>query len=434
MIEDMPSIAYTARQRIYSIANKFVFITTFSIGAIGIIFLKSYGVRQLYVTLFPVTCMIAYLLFILSFSKYSTSEERAGDSLYYLGLLYTLVSLACVLYQFTYHATTAEIFVQNFGIALSTTILGLAARVVLMHLHPDNLISEQTARQAYIRALQVLRDELTSVVVDMQTFRRSVMQSTSEATLELSEHIRKSLLENVENFSLSLSAVLKGLDTAINTHFKSFEEIAADSGLKLSQMITGFKDNLGKALTEVVASVESSRDTTKQLNRSAKNVVAAAEKLFGKISEIEAPSDVLTKKLDEVLTGLSEGAKSNLTINKEIAGTHQQLVKGLTEAVSTLENLGAHLAVLTAAGPDFQKLSSAVSETSTLLSSFTDTIKAHSAQLARLPDEFKQDIAVVSRLRIDLEKEVAKSRQAISTIQSSLSQLVSVIVEKLKND
>lgn len=434
MIDNLRPITFTARQKIYSVVNRFLFLGTFLIGAMGIVFLKSYDVPQSYVTLLPVVCMITYLLFILSFSKYSTSEERAGDSLYYLGLLYTLVSLAHILYQFTYQGTTTEIFVQNFGIALATTILGLALRVVLIHMHPDYSSSEQEARRAYVNALQAFRDELNFTVVDMQTFRRSIMQSTSEATQELSELVKKVLLENVENFSMSLSAILKGLDTAISTHFKSFEEVAVDSGLKLGQMITEFKNRVENSVTEIVNSVEASKEATKQFSKSIRNVVAAAEKLFAKISEIEAPSDILSTKLDGILTTLTEGANENVAINKAAALTNKEVGKGLAETLSVVENLTTRLTALTTAGADLQKLNAAVSETTALLLSFKESVEANSTQLARLPENFKQDLDIIGRLRIDLEREIAKSRQAISTIQSSLTQLVSVVVEKLRNE
>jgi len=55
---------------------------------------------------------------------------QAGDDVYYLGLLYTLISLAVSLYRFNTEGQTDDI-ISNFGIAISSTICGLAGRILL---------------------------------------------------------------------------------------------------------------------------------------------------------------------------------------------------------------------------------------------------------------------------------------------------------------
>ena len=50
--------------------------------------------------------------------------DVAGDNMYYLGFLYTLSSLAVAI-----TISEAEQILANFGVAISSTILGIAARV-----------------------------------------------------------------------------------------------------------------------------------------------------------------------------------------------------------------------------------------------------------------------------------------------------------------
>ena len=70
-------------------------------------------------------------LFVISVRETEVGSEAKGDSIYYLGLLFTFGALVAALIAFDWEsgATSTAGVIRNFGIALLTTIAGLAWRV-----------------------------------------------------------------------------------------------------------------------------------------------------------------------------------------------------------------------------------------------------------------------------------------------------------------
>jgi len=104
-------------------ASAVVFLAFVAIGCVYIVIAKLVGIGPFYVTFVPVGTMLAYALLIYSARGLRLRDDQSGDNLYYMGFLFTLTSLGVSLYQFT-AARAAEEIVQNFGIAIGSTIAG----------------------------------------------------------------------------------------------------------------------------------------------------------------------------------------------------------------------------------------------------------------------------------------------------------------------
>ena len=98
------------------------------VGAAYILWAKLGGVSAVRVIVVPLGLMVLYTLALGLARYFRLRDDQAGDNLYYLGFLYTLTSLGASLWQFSVEAG-AEGIVTNFGIAISSTILGVALRV-----------------------------------------------------------------------------------------------------------------------------------------------------------------------------------------------------------------------------------------------------------------------------------------------------------------
>lgn len=100
--------------------------------------------------------------------------EHAGDNLYYVGFLYTLISLAVSLYRFTSDGYTEDI-VQGFGVALSSTVFGLIGRVyVNQSSGAEPARVEAAARQRLVVAHRELRAEMDYAIADYKRFREDL--------------------------------------------------------------------------------------------------------------------------------------------------------------------------------------------------------------------------------------------------------------------
>src|SRR5438477_79104 len=105
----LPTIDYAL-----DILDKWLFIGVFCLGTMSILGLKFVGVRQLVVTGVPVALMIAYFICVWFTPRFELRDDHASDNLYYLGFLFTLVSLGSALYQFSV-GTRGEALISNFG-------------------------------------------------------------------------------------------------------------------------------------------------------------------------------------------------------------------------------------------------------------------------------------------------------------------------------
>src|SRR5450631_2494518 len=137
------------------------------------------------VTSVPVLIMIGYAV-LLGARLFRLRDDQAGDNLYYMGFLFTLTSLAVSLYQFS-AAGSAEQIVQNFGIAIASTIAGITLRILFNQMRRDPVEVEATARMELAEASRRVKRELDSTVLEFSYFRRMAQQSIADALDEVKE-------------------------------------------------------------------------------------------------------------------------------------------------------------------------------------------------------------------------------------------------------
>src|SRR5580692_670996 len=165
-----------------------VFMLFVVAGAVYIIAAKLGGVGRTYVTLVPVLTMIGYAVLIWSARSLRLRDDQAGDNLYYMGFLFTLTSLGVSLYQFN-AARAAEEIVQNLGIAIGSTITGIALLVIFNQMRQDPVEVERIMRLELADAARRVRQELDSAVVEFGYVRRSAQQAAADSFNHVAEKI-----------------------------------------------------------------------------------------------------------------------------------------------------------------------------------------------------------------------------------------------------
>src|SRR5215208_1513539 len=121
------AIQDTIRRTPPGLVSGLLFFAVVFLGSGYIVFSKLRGFDPLYVTSVPVLIMVAYALVLGVARLFRLRDDQSGDNLYYMGFLFTLTSLAVSLYQFNSEGS-AELIVRNFGIAIASTIAGIALR------------------------------------------------------------------------------------------------------------------------------------------------------------------------------------------------------------------------------------------------------------------------------------------------------------------
>jgi len=263
-----------------------LFVSFVLVGCAYIVIAKHFAVRQLLVTFVPVAFMLAYAA-VMALSRFlRMRDDQAGDNLYYMGFLFTLTSLGASLYHFN-ASGNSEYIVQNFGIAIASTITGIAGRVLFNQMRRDPVDVERTARLELADAARRVRTELDQTVLEFNFFRRGAMQSLQEGFDEIGRQ--------VQDVGQKL---LKGLEEVTEKSAAPLEAASRSSGATIE----------GLTRTVVAALEESARklaEENEKLSGSARAIAGSLDGVKERLAAMQGPDEVIKIKLDPTIKGLA---------------------------------------------------------------------------------------------------------------------------------
>jgi hypothetical protein len=326
-------------ERVYEVADAtgmsaVVFMAFVALGCVYILLAKLAGVGQFYVTFVPVGIMLAYASLIFLARNLRLRDDQSGDNLYYMGFLFTLTSLGVSLYQFSAeHA--AEDIVQNFGIAIGSTIAGIGLRVVFNQMRRDPVEVERMMRLELAEAARRVRRELDSTVVEFGYHRRSAQQAAADSFKQVAERFD----EIVAKFDASLKEITGQLAQPL-------EAASRHSG-----------DTLGELTKTLAASLSASaQQFGAETDKLAIRVRATAIKLdevITKLGAIETPAssikaglEPIAQSISQSVESLSERSTSDATAIKDALATSTQAIATMFEQFKT--DSRAHVELLRA--------------------------------------------------------------------------------------
>jgi ABC-type transporter Mla subunit MlaD len=290
--------------------GRWLFLWVFGVGSFLIVALKwIVHAPQLVVTSVPVGILCAYGSYLIV-TKEVERDEYAGDSVYYLGFLYTLVSLALALVEYQ---SGGEAIVGNFGVALATTIAGLAGRIVILQMRRSPTEMEQQARVDLATAAYDLRKHLDSAVADMGQLHGK-LRTTLEESLALT---RETMAREVQDFAVTT--------TAIRGDLRTWGEESAKLGKRLNQACDRTISAL-TALAERAASVPPPDET----------IYAPIQ---GAIAKIAGAIELQASMLDRARAHQSEFVRAQEGLAKDLTTLKQTI----SETDSATKLFGANL-------------------------------------------------------------------------------------------
>src|SRR5260370_5710515 len=235
---------------------------------------KRVGIGGFYVTFVPVGTMLAYAVLIYSAKGLRLRDDQSGDNLYYMGFLFTLTSLGVSLYQFT-ASRAAEEIVQNFGIAIGSTITGIGLRVIFNQMRRDPVEVERVMRLELAEAARRVRRELDSTVVEFGYHRRSAQQAAADSFNQVTEKFD----EVVGRFLDSLKEITAKLTEPIEAASRHSEDVIAAAA-----------KNIGASLG---ASAQRLEGETEKLSTQVGAIATAIEQVVSKLHAMQTPDRVI---------------------------------------------------------------------------------------------------------------------------------------------
>jgi uncharacterized protein YukE len=267
------------RSFVDDVPDKGLFGVVAIIGFAGIFALKRnsldaspiFGMTSDVIAFLAVGLMLAYGIAALRIPQVRMRPDRLGDNFYYLGFIFTLASLSAALAQFRGGVQINDL-IGSFGIALLTTIVGIAGRVIFLQMRTEIDDVEEGVRRDLAATAADLRAQLGASIREFETFRTSLLQSLTETQtecarvakqqVELIETSAKDAGKRVEEafeanrrHSASLDEALKSISRSVKTASDRAAEFSLPNE-RLNSQIGEFATGLESVLARLAGVIE----------------------------------------------------------------------------------------------------------------------------------------------------------------------------------
>lgn len=408
-----------------------LFFALFVIGAAAIWILKVSGFSQFVATAVPVGLMLLYALAAWVTKRYRLREDRVGDNIYYLGFLYTLVSLAYALYTYQPDGSAAADIITNFGIAIFTTIIGLAGRVFFSQMREDPVEYEREARYSLAEATNAMRAQLGDISSEAAIFKRKLAQVLDEGISETTRLACSFLDDNVARCGETSAAVLQKIDDA----FAQFSERSARLNGMTAQGIT--------AMERLITSVEHIEISPRVLSEKFDPVLQAFHEAA---AEATRRNRAQTNDLRRVSAMIEVSESSMKELHDRIAMSHQSFSSMIEGTAGQLHKTAEAAAALTRSLEDTHKLIDGKGrdagglgdllrrETLAATEAFESlhrTLETGREAGQRALSELAEDLALARQHRADAARMLEESKQAYQELEQALVSLTRTMIEQL---
>jgi hypothetical protein len=249
------------RRRFFSdMPDKGLFAGVAVVGFAGILISKVRGLDADVVAAAAVVLMVAYGFVAFQYRRVRLRPDRLGDNFYYLGFIYTLASLSAALLQLRAGARI-ENLLGSFGIALFTTIIGIAGRVLFVQLRADIDEVEDEVRRDLLSTSADLRAQLNITLAEFETFHTGVQQATRKAA-EQSTTAAQDAISSISRVANETAENIERAFSRESDKLHSFEQAAQriERGLKdltieMSDRVHDLSDSLDRMVEQLAAAV-----------------------------------------------------------------------------------------------------------------------------------------------------------------------------------
>ncbi|MEN8146224.1 MAG: hypothetical protein ABFR02_01235 [Campylobacterota bacterium] len=305
-----------------------------------------------------ISVMIAYFLIGQKIvERELLTNEQFADSNYYLGFLFTLISLASSLYILSNGSMEGGLLTRligQFGISISTTIVGLSLRIYLLSFSPNIGSNIESFNLMIMEKLQMLNDHIGHSIDQTKTFSNVIDDKVNlfiEQTLKSVEKYNERLVESLDQHSVNniFAKIYEDMDALhakqeervdeiykniTNYHLryekqnqsstKAFQDSITDS----EKWIREFNDTMGQS----AGSIANSNTEMRKVIHNFDDFVRDLPKLFADVNTLfEQSAKALTSDLKEKNRALIEDFieqkdLQNKILIERVLGENQKVV------------------------------------------------------------------------------------------------------------
>ena len=375
--------------------DQVLFTFFLGIGAVIVVGLKWVGFDALLVAGVPLAILLTYGVVSYRARQFRLREDKLGDNIYYMGFLFTLISLAYAICFYNPGDSSAATIIQSFGLALSSTIGGVYGRVICNQMREDPVEFENEARYSLSDASNKLRAQLGEISNEMATFKLKIGQIMEEGMRDVAEVAKDAMNNNSRTVKETSEALLQEIRDTLKGNF----------------------------------------DHTRAITDLGRRGVKSIDLLFKRIDGIEASPDLIASKLEPVMSEFralarevrssSEEQEKSTRLAREMIEAALSAANGLTTVVSGHHDLitlgSAKVAqALDGASMSASRLANAAASVSGQIEKGVETARNTSDALAeRLKEQVDLTETVSATVRQSLDTFLEGNRQAMETIRTS---------------
>ena len=295
-------------------------------GMVAMTLLRYLGLPQSIITAVMVSIVVFYTIVVLAYARLFLRLDQAGDNAYYLGLIFTLLSMMFALFTVSdrlYAASDRQIesVIGDFGLALATTLAGIVCRLFLHQMRTDPADIERQTRLELAGAAESMRQQIKGLSLQLNDFVDEISQRNNDF---LSEFTSKQIasLENIlkenENASKNLNSQAVGL--------------SGDWG-QVQPMFLQSLTTLSEKMSELSASLEQAGSASLQSVNRFSQLETPIERGVVAINGFSDIAMELEDRFSKIASHMSEFAEHTASLRSD----SQDLNQNLTKSVDTLE-------------------------------------------------------------------------------------------------
>lgn len=446
MTENEEYISGDTQTKLIRRSVKGLFAVAWIVGTICIVVGINFNSRLLSVV-GPLFAMGVYIG-LCARGKYSTdlAPSKVGDSYYYLGFVLTLVSLvSSLMYLSTNDNININAVVGSFGAALSTTIIGLIARLFATTLTPSITTKREQLENELERAVHKFSAQIGSMTNSASTAIMSIVTDVDRINKELSAHYKKSAEEGADSFKRSIEGMSKKIEDIEITPDLISKPV--DSALSdLIETIAIHKNSYSDMNTEIVSSNSKLSEQLSQSSTLIQGHIHSFEMSLAKI--MDEQSESYKNSLEAITTSIFDSMGDVKDLKIEVNETLVSQLSSMTKEMDAiLQSVSRTTPVVESVNHGFGEISGLIAKTSENVNAMFSTIDnvnkplfQGAVELDKVKNTFEELIARIDKFNERLEEtsnisaEVNSKLSAAATATSDASLLVAKDIREIYGD
>ncbi len=336
---------------------KYLFLVALVLGVFFIL-LGGFTDKTYLSIILTISVMIAYFLVGQKIvERELLTNEQFADSNYYLGFLFTLISLASSLYILSSGSMEGGLLTRligQFGISISTTIVGLSLRIYLLSFSPNIGSNIESFNLMIMEKLQMLNDHIGHSIDQTKTFSNVIDDKVElfiEKTLKSVEEYNERLVESLDQHSISniFAKIYEDMDTIhakqeervdeiykniTNYHLRYEKQNQAsthafqNSIIESEKWISEFNDTMGAS----AGSIANSNTEMRKVIHNFDDFVRGLPKLFAEVNTLfEQSAKTLTTDLEDknrelIKSFIEQKDMQNKILIERVLGENQKTI------------------------------------------------------------------------------------------------------------